>query len=233
MPPHSSRRRRKRPGFTLVELLVVVAILSLLAALLLPVFAQARSRARESVCLSNLRQIGLAIAMYAEDYEGLYPYAIDPADRDTPQIWEAFPEFQAQLPTLPWLHEVLQPYIKSAALFHCPGDTGIFIEDFTALLLNAKPTSFGKYGTSYLYRTEIALRHLGDFSFQEPARVNVLMDGSGIWHGSGPSDEAVGVERWFKNNPQLFQRRFNTLHGDGHVKGLTFHQLQTLWDSPL
>src|ERR1044071_1575229 len=150
-----------RNGFTLIELLVVMAIISILAALLFPVFAQARAAARSIVCVSNLRQAGMAFAMYTQDYNGYFPYAVDPADRDTPQIWNSLPAFKAEIPTLPWLHEVLQPYVKSRELFHCPGDRGIVIEDFTGLELDCLPTCYGKYGTSYLYRTEIAVRYMG------------------------------------------------------------------------
>jgi len=223
----------RRAGFTLVELLVVLAVIAILAAILFPVFAQAREKARQIACLSNMRQAGLAFAMYATDYDGLYPYAVDPADRGTPQIWNAFPDFKAQIPTLPWLHVVLMPYVKSPELFHCPDDRGIVIEDFTGLELDCLPTCYAKTGTSYLYRTEIAVRHYGDTSFQTPAQVNVYMEGSGIWHGSGPSDQAIGVLQWSRNNPALFERRFNTLHGDGHVKFLTFQQVWGLWDTPL
>lgn len=241
MRPRSPRRYapvlhlcvQPRAGFTLVELLVVLAVIALLAALLLPVFAAARGKARETACLSNMRQAGLAFSMYTQDNDGFYPYAVDPADRDTPQIWNSYPAFQAQIPVLPWLHEALQPYVRSPELFHCPGDRGIVIEDFTALELDCLPTCYGKHGTSYLYRTEIAVRHLGEASFQTPALVNVYMDGSGIWHGSGPEDRAIGVARWYKTNPDLLLRRFNTLHGDGHVKSLLFRSLQALWDTPL
>lgn len=226
-------RRSARIGFTLVELLVVIAIVTLLAALLFPVFAQVRGKARATVCLSNLRQAGNAFAMYAQDYDGLYPYAVDPADRETPQIWNAFPAFQAQIPTLPWLHITLQPYVKSAELFHCPSDTGTLIEDFTGLYLGADGSLYRHYGTSYLYRTEIAVRHSGEALFTTPAQLNVYMDGSGLWHGSGRGDSEIGTGHFYKSNPDLFDRRVNTLHGDGHVKSLTFVQVWQCWDTPL
>ena len=71
-----------RRGFTLLELLVVIAIVALLAAMLFPVFARAREQARRSSCISNLNQIGLGIAMYRSDYDGINPrYRICP---DTP-----------------------------------------------------------------------------------------------------------------------------------------------------
>lgn len=227
------RLKRLSFGFSLIELLIVIAILSILAALLFPVFASARNKSREATCASNLRQAGIAFGMYTADYDGMYPYAVDPADRDTPQIWNPFPAFQAQIPDLPWLHEVLQPYVKSQEIFHCPSDNGIVIEDFTALRLDALPTSFGKYKTSYLYRTEVAVRGMRDGSFEDATRVNLYMDGSGIWHGSGPSDNSIGVDNWNKQSPVLQNRRFNTLHADGHLKNLAFQQLESLWQYPL
>src|SRR6266496_3296806 len=63
--PYDTRHR----GFTLIELLVVIAIIAIIAAILFPVFAQAREKARQAACMSNLRQIGLAFAQYVQDYD--------------------------------------------------------------------------------------------------------------------------------------------------------------------
>jgi prepilin-type N-terminal cleavage/methylation domain-containing protein len=65
--------KRSRRGFTLIELLVVIAIIAILAAILFPVFARAREKARQSSCQSNLKQIGLAFTMYAQDYDEKMP----------------------------------------------------------------------------------------------------------------------------------------------------------------
>ncbi len=225
--------RYQQAAFTLIELLVVIAIIAILAALLFPVFAQARAKAREISCLSNMKQAGNAFAMYIQDYDGQYPYAVDPADRDTPQIWDRIRDFQALIPQLPWLHETLQPYIKSRALFHCPSDTGILIEDFTGFVLNSPGSMFKRYGTSYLYRTEFAARQVNEAGVTYPAEINLYMDGGGLWHGSGKGDAAIGVEAWNRSNPDLHSRRFNTLFADYHVKKQTFTQIWAMWDMPL
>ena len=67
--------RNRRTGFTLIELLVVIAIIAILAAILFPVFAQAREKARQTSCLSNAKQLGLGISMYVQDYDETMPFA--------------------------------------------------------------------------------------------------------------------------------------------------------------
>lgn len=204
-------------GFTLIELLTVIAIIAVLAGLLFPVFMTARGKAREISCVSNLRQIGLAIRMYAQDYDELYPWAVDAVDRYTPQIWDFFPEFQAQIPFMPMIHEALQPYVRSREIFRCPADTGYDVEDWNGIPLDARPTSYQKFGTSYNYRTEIAFRRLGEATMQRPAEINVMFDAAGRWHGG-----------------LIFeQRRYNVVHGDGHAKNLSRAQVAALWDNPL
>jgi prepilin-type N-terminal cleavage/methylation domain-containing protein/prepilin-type processing-associated H-X9-DG protein len=69
----STRRSRNKAGFTLIELLVVIAIIAILAAILFPVFAQAREKARQSACMSNLKQIGIAVMLYVQDYDETFP----------------------------------------------------------------------------------------------------------------------------------------------------------------
>jgi prepilin-type N-terminal cleavage/methylation domain-containing protein/prepilin-type processing-associated H-X9-DG protein len=92
-----------RRGFTLIELLVVIAIIIILAAILFPVFAQAREKARQTTCLSNLRQIGTAAQMYAQDYDERLPGT---------ELGEGDGEYH-------WF-EMLAPYARDREIFTCP-----------------------------------------------------------------------------------------------------------------
>jgi prepilin-type N-terminal cleavage/methylation domain-containing protein/prepilin-type processing-associated H-X9-DG protein len=97
----------KNHGFTLIELLVVIAIIAILAAILFPVFAKAREKARQTSCLSNVKQLGLGFLMYAQDYD----------ERMTVHRCSS-------LDPLPcYMHEV-EPYVKNSQLFVCPSDSG-------------------------------------------------------------------------------------------------------------
>src|SRR5580700_805002 len=98
---------RRARAFTLIELLVVIAIIAILAAILFPVFAQAREKARGISCLSNTKQLGLGVMMYTEDYDENYPIGFQ---SDT--IWSG---------PFAWTYEI-QPYLKSLQVFVCPDD---------------------------------------------------------------------------------------------------------------
>jgi prepilin-type N-terminal cleavage/methylation domain-containing protein/prepilin-type processing-associated H-X9-DG protein len=109
-----SFHRSRRQGFTLIELLVVIAIIAILAAILFPVFAQAREKARQSSCLSNVRQIGTAYSMYLQDWDERFPPHVTErtADAGTPDTPEARAPFSYKTK--------LQPYVKNEQVFKCP-----------------------------------------------------------------------------------------------------------------
>src|SRR5688572_25614180 len=104
-------RRQCRQAFTLIELLVVIAIIALIAAMLFPVFAHAREKARQTACLSQLKQIGVATDLYVQDWDETLPHAV-------PGV--GFVSNFAE-PTAPpnFLLAVL-PYVKSREIFVCP-----------------------------------------------------------------------------------------------------------------
>jgi prepilin-type N-terminal cleavage/methylation domain-containing protein/prepilin-type processing-associated H-X9-DG protein len=99
----------QRRGFTLVELLVVIAVIAVLAGLLFPVLAHARERARQMTCLSNLRQIGTAHLLYLDDWDGQLPY-----------WWQAGPPRPEPFGAYVYWPERLQPYLQSQDVFRDP-----------------------------------------------------------------------------------------------------------------
>ncbi len=99
---------RQRHGFTLIELLVVIAIIAILAAILFPVFARARAKAQQNNCLSNTKQLMLAVIMYASDYDEMLP-----RDNFGSIMVGGSPQNQT------WAR-VIQPYVKNQQIFVCP-----------------------------------------------------------------------------------------------------------------
>lgn len=100
------KNNRQSNAFTLIELLVVIAIIAILAAILFPVFAQAREKARQSSCLSNMKQIGLAVVQYSQDYDETFPAGLHDPWWQCSWVWAT------------------TPYLKSIDVLRCPDDPG-------------------------------------------------------------------------------------------------------------
>jgi prepilin-type N-terminal cleavage/methylation domain-containing protein/prepilin-type processing-associated H-X9-DG protein len=177
----------KPSGFTLIELLVVIAIIALLAAIIFPVFAKARSRARQASCLSNIKQLGLAVLMYADDYDETFPpfgYQVNvPGEGIIWQYW--FGREHGSWPNYTYnLKEgILQPYTVNTKVDRCP--------DFM-------PTHpiYGD-GLGYGYNREVAGDAFGSF----PPCTLVQMD--------NPSDTILFADSGLHYDPAGWPPRIN------------------------
>jgi prepilin-type N-terminal cleavage/methylation domain-containing protein/prepilin-type processing-associated H-X9-DG protein len=189
---------RQRLGFTLIELLVVIAIIAILAAILFPVFAQAREAARKAQCQSNLKQIGTAWMMYAQDYD----------ERSLINTWNGG-GFQKNRIFL----QQIQPYAKNVGIGRCPSDPAPWSATDQEFNVNV----VGSY----------AMQSWGEWSMAEiaaPAEYFLVWDtsarswfGNNAWIGEETSDSAF---EWSRNSffAARHQDQINMLYADGHVK---------------
>ncbi len=234
-------------AFTLIELLVVIAIIAILAAILFPVFAQAREKARQAACQSNLKQIGLGISMYVQDYDETYP------------ILRAYgPTYNTSIP------QQIQPYVQKIAAFasntsgiwQCPSDSvvpnttivGAARQSYAAAICtpNHRPPAPGAYAPMSAMWDDLALDggsgnfyHVGQPLAQVPDTTGTIM----IVETSHPDfflgTPSLGIKRpfmniagnyfaqnqtdatgnaWMPNNGGFHNGGWNYLYADGHVK---------------
>jgi prepilin-type N-terminal cleavage/methylation domain-containing protein/prepilin-type processing-associated H-X9-DG protein len=224
-----------RHGFTLIELLVVIAIISLLAAILFPVFARARENARRSSCQSNIRQIGLAIKQYTQDYDSHYP--IVSFSNPDPSGWASN----------------VQPYLKNEQIFQCPSEKNE--QGATDSLWPTNEYPFNYNYTDYYYNDNLnwlddgagnwdnSQGAINESLLTEPTRTIVIGDGhNGGWSYSRSSTETdVGstyVNGVMTPNTGLAPSvrhldGANYGFGDGHVKWLRPAAISSgaVWDT--
>ena len=153
----------RRRGFTLIELLVVIAIIAILAAILFPVFARARAKARQTSCLSNLKQLSLALLQYNQDYDERWM---------TDYVVPGMP-LGTQGTNVCWWRFPLYPYVKNWGVYVCP--------DGLREPANA-PDSTNQFHFNYGYNS--ALRGLKDGDIRTPAECIAVGDAS-HWNGNG------------------------------------------------
>lgn len=148
-------KRMKKRGFTLIELLVVIAIIAILAAILFPVFARAKEKARCASCQSNLKQLGLALIMYAADHDDRIPFGACWAGGQRPDV------------------VLLNPYIKNTQLWECPSNTFRFNE-----FGNTYTVDGVTFRSSYSVNKSCCLRGRG-LKIAQPAMTILVGDGHG------------------------------------------------------
>jgi prepilin-type N-terminal cleavage/methylation domain-containing protein/prepilin-type processing-associated H-X9-DG protein len=218
----------KKRAFTLIELLVVIAIIAILAAILFPVFAQAREAARGAQCKSNLKQMGAALAMYRDDYDGInarYRFCpdrtgdalcdrVDPpttntgpnevwwAPEDSTQSWDVAPK-NIDRPGL------LQPYVRNFGIFRCPSYDG----------------QVG-YAMSYVNGGPMGLNDAAVGGFQDAGRIMVIWehartpgcaDTANYKQAPRPEFTPTTGPPAATHYPPRHNGVFNILYYDGHV----------------
>jgi prepilin-type N-terminal cleavage/methylation domain-containing protein/prepilin-type processing-associated H-X9-DG protein len=213
----NSFTRNKRSGFTLVELLVVIAIIAILAAILFPVFGRARAKARQASCQSNLKQIGLAMMQYSQDYD----------ERTVPLLYVVLPKYNywwGSFTTGDTAYDMngglLNPYMKNGQILDCPDAANVPVG------ATAQPLAYGmNFMTLGTGNMGISLA-----SVSRPAETVAFADGARANATLTPSE----MQRFTQVTP-LGQSRKNgqypTVHGrhngfsnvlwlDGHVKAM-------------
>jgi len=217
--------KKQTSGFTLIELLVVIAIIAILAAILFPVFAQAREKARAIACLSNTKQLGLGFMQYAQDNDEKNPDGIN-------WFWPGGNGWATQI----------YPYTKSDQLYRCPDDGGTSVVSYGYNSNNTTPTGAGvdsstiaKYnspsktvllfetagnvGTPYAPSTGEGLASAG-FNGYSPAGWGVggkswVVNGTGTWTAPATLVMATGYLRGIDVTDQPFYQKALGRHQDG------------------
>jgi len=210
--------RSIKRGFTLIELLVVIAIVAILAAILFPVFAQARDKARSTSCLSNARQIGVAFMMYAQDYDEYLPLTTFPVLSNS------------------WT-DTVQPYIKNRGIFRCPSDGSANWERPLANETAVRRASYflnAWMAGSNIYGRLSAIDSPASVIYMAESADNITRDHFHPFYWGNPSEQTSAFMQNLTFDPQRdltkelalerHQGGFNVAYADGHAKWVKWSQ---------
>lgn len=189
-----------RRGFTLIELLVVIAIIAILAAILFPVFAKAREKARQTSCLSNLKQLGLAMLSYCQDYDEMMPKEywgstssyLWPNNTTSPGMW---------IPSV-------YPYVKNTQMLNCPSNSSTWNGGYIGM------------GFSYPFNDRLNNAPLGTIAAPSQCILNIC----GNYYYSNGCNDGDGIA----GKPSVVARHnegTNAVMVDGHAKWMRFEQV--------
>jgi len=228
-----------KKGFTLIELLVVIAIIAILAAILFPVFAQAREKARQTTCLSNLKQMGTAFVMYLDDYDETFPpyiqlnssgQPIANNDWNTPGGWrDAYTVSGVGGRVYAW-HDSIFPYVKNLKMFKCPTRNNDYSYGYSSEVsgtlrikmgvgevLNQAPASIS------MIKQPATLLMAGDYYSSSPMVANYLIYGS---------NQPLNDYWYVMNYIHMGRISSNYVFADGHAKAMQAKSFSGLyvWD---
>jgi len=204
----------QRRGFTLIELLVVIAIIAILAAILFPVFERARAKANSASCQSQLKQIGMAFIMYAQDYDEAFPEGEGQFRRADFPYLPAWDIGYDPYPGKSGWAVYLAPYVKSAAVFDCPSGP----------IHNQNNSLKRSYGWNNRGTANMVSGAAG--SIEYPAETHLVCDASYPYLDRRGATRAY-LRQWlghFETNAKTRGDRHSDMHNvaycDGHVKSL-------------
>jgi len=147
-------KSKSNAGFTLIELLVVIAIIAILAAILFPVFAQAREKARGASCLSNIKQLTLGMMMYSQDYDETFPEWR--WDQNYSTNWGDKGWYSPNNATTIWYYAIY-PYVKNGKVYSCPSAVQHFVCKLSSLVQLTGSLLFPLLGSGRFF--QVAIRH--------------------------------------------------------------------------
>ncbi len=192
-------------GFTLIELLVVIAIIAILAAILFPVFARAREKARQTSCLNNCKQMGLAVMQYVQDYDETYAFCSITYATTAPR-----PFYGGSSTSHTW-PEMLYPYVKNVQIFRCPS-----VGNYLSYGWNA---NLGYWGTDT--RVGDIYQGVNLAKIERPAETLVIADSDWTGVSDYPSSNAMTLWKSFHVSrfiPARHNGGANIVFCDGHAK---------------
>jgi prepilin-type N-terminal cleavage/methylation domain-containing protein/prepilin-type processing-associated H-X9-DG protein len=205
-----------RRGFTLIELLVVIAIIAILAAILFPVFAKAREKARQTSCLSNIRQITVGVMSYTQDWDENLP--------QTGRWWDQLPH---TMPYFTYWYQCIEPYLKNTQILHCPSSSNVNINNhnygMVQQVVGYSGSRAGFTANGYSCASGTAPRSLADFP--TPSERVMVADGSEYiiavhcWNFTTNTDATSpgGAYYWVEGR---HNQGANCGFADGHAKWL-------------
>lgn len=213
--------RSRIVGFTLVEILIVLVIIAILAAILLPVFMKVRESARAATCAGNLKQMGLAIQLYAADYNGFLPNHLPP-------------DFDCS-----WVDQI-HPYVKAPAIFECPSADAVAgeyrpgcspskpIEDPFGDSEPKEITYNGSYDINALGEKDKRVR---ESSLRYPSSTILVLDGKGSFVNPDKDDVVTIKSLTERGVSTRHNGGANVLFADSHVKWMSLETLakRSLW----
>lgn len=198
----------RRTGFTLIELLVVIAIIAILAAILFPVFAKAREKARQTSCLSNVKQLSLSMLMYAQDYDERVWHCVSYGSGynfmgggSCSGCWQRYDANWGNVCAGPGRNYApITPYMKNTQIMYCPSHPG---NDFRSYCFARALDGYTKLS-----------------SIQFPAQSVWLADGRGNIAWMPPNNGCCASQAGDLNDPNRYPHFVGKLHNEGANLGL-------------